>query len=145
MGRGESSPLAVSPETAPDAATIRAIADGLEAYNRRFAPQADWTPRWFVGRDSNGAVQAGLRYVLAYEWAFVHWLWVAEPYRRQGVGSELLCRAEDDARQNACRGVYLDTFSFQAPEFYQRRGYREFGRIDDFPRGHSQIWLAKRF
>ena len=82
--------------------------------------------------------------VLAYEWVFVHWLWVAEPYRRRGVGSALVGEAEDAARRNGCRGVYLDTFTFQAPMFYQKHGYREFGRIDDFPRGHSRIWLKKR-
>jgi len=86
-----------------------------------------------------------MRYVLGYERVEVHWLWVAEAYRGRGVGSELLGRAEEDARRNYCRGVYLDTFTFQAPAFYDKHGYREFGRIDDFPQGHSRIWLAKRF
>ena len=137
-------PLTLLPEAAPDADTIRAIADGLDGYNNLFAPPTDWAPRWFVGRDPDGAVQAGMRYILAYEWAFVNWLWVAEPYRRHGVGSELLGRVEDEARRNGCRGVYLDTFTFQGPKFYPRHGYVEFGRLDDFPQGHARIWLAKR-
>jgi len=83
--------------------------------------------------------------VVAYEWVFVRWLWVAEPFRNKGIGSRLLERAEALARESGCRGVYLDTFTFQAPKFYERHGYREFGRLDDFPSGHSRIWLAKRF
>jgi hypothetical protein len=37
----------------------------------------------------------------------------------------------------------VDTFGFQAPEFYRKLGYREFGRLDDFPAGHSRSWLTK--
>ena len=40
--------------------------------------------------------------------------------------------------------VYLDTFTFQAPAFYEKHGYREFGRLDDAVHGHARIWLAKR-
>ena len=84
-----------------------------------------------------------MNYVIAYEWLFVNWLWVAEAYRKQGVGSRLLMSVEGVARENGCRGLYLDTFTFQAPEFYKRHGFREFGRIDGFPPGHSRIWLLK--
>jgi GNAT superfamily N-acetyltransferase len=136
-------PLTLTPETSPDEATIRAISSGLDGYNARFGPEVDWSPRWIVGRDKAGVVQAGVRYVIAYDWLFVHWLWVADRYRKQGIGSRLLMGAEADAREKGARGAYLDTFTFQGPEFYPRHGYREFGRLPDFPPGHSRIWLAK--
>ncbi len=95
------------------------------------------------GRDELGSVQAGLRGVTDYNWLFVIWLWVAERYRREGVGSRLLSEAEAIARERQCTHCYLDTFSFQAPEFYKRRGYEEFGRLEGFPPGHARIWLSK--
>jgi hypothetical protein len=52
---------------------------------------------------------------------------------------------EGEARERGLRGAYLDTFSFQAPKFYAKLGYREFGRISDFPLGFDRIWLMKRF
>ena len=55
-----------------------------------------------------------------------------------------MSEAEGAARQQGCRGAYLDTATFQAPKFYERLGYREFGRPVDFPPGHSRIWLVKR-
>ncbi len=136
-------PLAIAAEASPDEATVRAIESGLNDYNQARAGDARWSTRWIVGRDLGGALQAGVRYVTAYDWLFAEWLWVAEAYRRRGVGSELLARAEATAREFRCRGAYLDKFTFQAPKFYEKHGYREFGRLDDFPPGHSRIWLAK--
>ena len=46
-------------------------------------------------------------------------------------------------RKRGVRNAYVDTFSFQAPEFYRKLGYREFGRLDDFPTGHRRSWLTK--
>ena len=139
------SPLALTLETEPSPETVRAISDGLDTYNSGFWPGADWSARFLVGRDAVGALQSGVKFITALEWLFVNWLWVAAPYRRTGEGSRLLGEAERQAREIGCRGVYLDTFSFQAPKFYEKQGYREFARITDFPPGHDRIWLMKRF
>jgi GNAT superfamily N-acetyltransferase len=136
-------PLTLASETSPDQTTIRAIASGLDAYNARFAPAAGWSPHWITGRDPSGVVQAGVQFIIALDWLFVHWLWVAEPYRKLGIGSRLLSSAETAAREKRRRAAYLDTFTFQAPKFYQRHGYREFGRLSDFPRGQARIWMSK--
>ena len=139
------SPLSLTRETDPSEETVLAIADGLDAYNAGFSAGADWEPRFLVARDAAGVVQGGVRYLTAFEWLFVNWLWVAEPYRRSGAGSRLMGAVEAEARSTGCRGAYLDTFSFQAPKFYEKLGYREFGRIADFPAGFDRIWFMKRF
>lgn len=36
---------------------------------------------------------------------------------------------EDEALRRGCTGAWLDTFSFQAPDFHRRRGYMMFGAI----------------
>jgi len=136
-------PLKIAPEEAPDEASQMTIAEGLSAHSAGLGLPGDWTPHWIFGREPGGAVQAGVRYLLVFDWLFVHWLWVAEGYRRQGVGSRLLMEAEEAARAKGCHGAYLDTFTFQAPKFYERHGYREFGRLENFPPGHSRIWFAK--
>jgi GNAT superfamily N-acetyltransferase len=143
MERGQMSPLTLAPEESPDAATIRAVESGLSAHSAGLGLRTDWSPQWIVGRDALGAVQAGIRFVLPFDWLSVQWLWVAEPYRSQGIGSRLLTGAESAAREKGCRAAYLDTFSFQAPIFYARHGYSEFGRLNDFPPGHARIWFWK--
>jgi GNAT superfamily N-acetyltransferase len=135
--------LAFAAEAAPDEATVRAIEAGLNTHSASIGLKTDWSPRWIIGRDHAGGVQAGIRFVLAFDWLFVNWLWVADSYRKRGIGSRLMAQAEAAAREKDCRAAYLDTFTFQAPEFYQRLGYREFGRLDDFPPGHARIWFTK--
>jgi ribosomal protein S18 acetylase RimI-like enzyme len=90
-------------------------------------------------------VQGGLLGQTFWSWCSIAVLAVAEPYRRQGIGSRLLAKAEEIARQRGCIGARLDTTSFQAPDFYRRHGYTECGRIDDFPPGHAHHWFMKRF
>jgi GNAT superfamily N-acetyltransferase len=137
-------PLRIAAEPSPDGGAIRAVEAGLNAHSAAFNLAGDWRPQWILGRDPGEAVQAGVRFLTVFDWLFVQWLWVAEAYRGQGVGSALLAGAENAAREKHCRAAYLDTFTFQAPRFYERRGYREFGRLNDFPPGHSRIWFSKR-
>jgi N-acetylglutamate synthase-like GNAT family acetyltransferase len=79
-----------------------------------------------------------------WSWTYVEVLAVAKDCRRTGIGSDLLLRAEAIARERDCSGIYLWTTSFQAPEFYKRHGYSEFGRLDNQPAGHSSHWMMKR-
>ena len=52
--------------------------------------------------------------------------------RHGGLGSALIERAEALARAKDCVGMWLDTYTYQAPDFYPRHGFEEFGRIKDF-------------
>ena len=55
----------------------------------------------------------------------------------------MMTEAEEEARRRGCRAVVLYTISFQAPGFYEKRGYREFGRIACGPPGTSRIFMVK--
>ena len=114
-------------------ATLR----GLRAYNvARIGPHR-WTPLTLVAREGR-RILGGLKGESCWEWMFVRFLWVHEERRGMGLGQRLLRLAEREARRRGCRGVWLNTFDFQAPRFYAKLGYREFGRLRDFPvRGRS--------
>jgi N-acetylglutamate synthase-like GNAT family acetyltransferase len=62
---------------------------------------------------------------------------------RGGWGQFVMQTAEAEARSRGVRNVYLDSFSFQAPTFYAKLGYREFGRLQEFPAGHDRVWMTK--
>lgn len=78
-----------------------------------------------------------------WDWFHLDLMWVKDKLRGRGYGHRLLTAAEEEARRRGARNAYLDTFSFQAPGFYRRRGYRVFGELADFPPGHRRYFLSK--
>lgn len=70
-------------------------------------------------------------------------LGVAEERRRSGLGGALLERVEAAGRADGCTTASVDTFSFQAPDFYPRHGYQVIFRypLDD---GTERIYFSKR-
>ena len=103
----------------------REILAGLRAYNRpHFPVDGDLSLCIF---DSEGKVAAGLIGWRAMGFAHVDVLWVREDLRRSGLGGRLLEQAESLAKKAGAEVLTLDTFSFQAPEFYPRHGYRLMG------------------
>ena len=82
-----------------------------------------------------------------YGWnvLYIDILWVAEQYRKQGLGSILLKSVEQTAKEKGCYLVHLDTFDFQAKEFYEKHGYTLFGTLEDCPKGHCRYYLKKQF
>jgi GNAT superfamily N-acetyltransferase len=135
--------IVLTHEAQPDANTIRTFKQGVDDFNFAAVGPDGYASVWIIGRDRAGSVQAGLYAQAAWTWLFLDWLWVAEAHRGHGVGTRLLLRAEAAARDRGCCGVYLNTFSFQAPAFYERHSYREFGRLQGMPPGHDRIWLGK--
>jgi GNAT superfamily N-acetyltransferase len=116
----------------------------LDDFNVAHAEPAKHVPLWLFARDAAGNVQGGLRGQTYWSWCTIALLAVAKPYRRQGIGSLLLAKAERIAQTRGCVGIRLNTTSFQAPNFYRRHGYSEFGRIEGYPPGRTTLWFMKR-
>jgi GNAT superfamily N-acetyltransferase len=103
----------------------------------------DREPVTLLVQDAEGKTLGGLLGLTFWGWLFIDWLWLDQALRGKGVGAELLTRAEATARERGCTNAYTDTFSFQAPGFWQRNGYVEFGRLDGMPAGHARVWFKK--
>ncbi|MEC0208132.1 GNAT family N-acetyltransferase [Paenibacillus ehimensis] len=78
------------------------------------------------------------------EGIFIEMLWVDEGSRKLGLGSRLLQEIEQAGRRQDVKFIYLDTFSFQAPDFYSKHGFEVFGTLEDFPvQGCKKYFLKK--
>ena len=42
------------------------------------------------------------------------------------------------------KGPSFGTFSFQAPDFYQKLGYTTFAQLENFPPGRSRLFMRKK-
>jgi len=124
------------------AAIIEAIVD--EPAARRGHP-FDPVPLHLKVVDAGGRVAGGLTAHSVQRWLFIKLLGVTEEQRGRGIGQMLLAKAEEIARQRGLVGVYLDTFEFQAPRFYESLGYEECGRLPAHGGAPQRIWFAKTF
>jgi GNAT superfamily N-acetyltransferase len=125
----------------------RLVDDGIVEYNLSkvpFTQKQAFVPINRVIKDLKGNVLAGINSVM-YCWncLYVDILWVKEEARKEGYGSLLLKEAEKIAKENGCHLVHLDTFDFQAKDFYIKHGYELFGTLDDCPIDHKRYYLKK--
>jgi GNAT superfamily N-acetyltransferase len=130
-------------ETEPAYADVKFLLDRLYGYNVERTGRDDGQWLGVFLRDAMDGIVAGLHGWTWGGWLKVNYLWVNLEERRQGRGRHLLLTAEAEARKRGCSHATLNTFSFQAPDFYQKFGYRIVGTIEGLPEGHRQYTLRK--
>lgn len=119
------------------------LAAGINLYDAPIVGASDRSYLTFLVHDDAGALVGGVHGNTDRQWLYISTLWVAEAIRGSGCGRELMARAEATARQRGCTNAYLDTFSYQAPGFYQKCGYAIFAELDQFPPPHRRIFFRK--
>jgi Acetyltransferases len=93
--------------------------------------------------DEKGEMIAGLIGNTHGNWMTVKYLWVSEKLRGQNIGSQILKKAEETAKKRGCKYAFLDTFSFQAPEFYKKYGYKEQFVLEEYPVEGKRYYFTK--
>lgn len=94
--------------------------------------------------DDNGKIIAGcVAKMYCWNVAYIDTLWVNETYRGKGFGARLLVEVENTAKEKGCYLIHLDTFDFQAKEFYEKHGYEVFGVLENCPAKHFRYYLKK--
>ena len=96
------------------------IGDLIRAYNRSKREEAESEPLNLYLEDEKGNLMAGLVAETFGNWLEIEYLFVREELRGQGIGSKLLQRAENEAKKRNCRFSFVNTYQFQAPDFYIR-------------------------
>jgi len=127
----------------PEESAWGIIGRGVGTFNKQQAGENDFQRLCYVLNSPEKEIMGGVLAELYWKWLFIDLLWVKEELRGQGYGHELLTKVETEARNRGARNAYLDTFSFQAPEFYAKHGYHQFGELQDFPKGHQRLFLTK--
>ena len=131
-------------ETRADPVLCKNLTDGLQAFNASHLPQeVEAQPLQIYAKTASGDLVGGIVAKTIWEWLEISVLWVEDSLRGHGLGSELLRRAETEAIQRGCRYARLSTWDFQALDFYQRHAYISYGRLDDYPEGHTVHYLRR--
>ena len=109
------------------------IGDLIRSYNRSKREAAESEPLNIYVEDDRGELMAGLVAETFGNWLEIEYLFVKEDLRGQGIGSQLLQRAESEAKKRNCCYAFVNTYQFQAPAFYQKHGYQEVFTLKDYP------------
>ncbi len=120
------------------------IGGGIQDYNSQQAGDDKAQSLCFVLRAPDQEIVGGVIGATYWDWLHIDLMWVREGLRGRGYGHRLLTAAEDEGRRRGAKNAFLDTFSFQAPDFYRRYGYTVFGELEDFPSGHRRYFLRKQ-
>lgn len=120
------------------------IGAALLAHNIAVNGPTGVMPLCVLLRDRDGTVLGGLIGRTSWSWLFVELLHLPARLRGQGLGRQILERAEAEALRRGCHGVWLDTFSGDAAAFYRANGYRLFGALPEYPSGHRRRFFAKQ-
>ena len=132
-------------EENPAAEELQILGEGITQHMLSKVERGDRKQLTFFVRDEMGLIVGGVHgNYYNFGWLYISALWVSERVRGCGYGSRLMNQMEAEAVKNGCVSTYLDTFSFQAPDFYKKLGYTVFGELEDFPVGHSRFFLRKR-
>ena len=130
-------------ETDPTVEDVRFLEDRLYEYGveQTGVDDGQWLAMFL--RDDHQTIYAGLK---GWTWCgscYIQTVWVHHTLRGQGIGTQLLQAAEQEARRRGCQQMILTSYSFQAPGFYQRLGFEVFAVLDEHPRGHRDYYLHK--
>jgi GNAT superfamily N-acetyltransferase len=122
----------------------RELWNGLIKYNRQQAGALRYKRVVLSVRGDKGRLLGGLILQSYWKESYVELLWLSTQARRGGYGSKLLQEAERRARRRGSRLIHLNTYSFQAPGFYEKQGYQRFGGMAGSPQGASRHFYVKR-
>ena len=112
----------------------------LQQHNSRFL--TDFS-EWCFCMEEHGQILAGIYAVRELDCVTIEYLYVEEKHRGRGYGSQLLERIEQQARAAGAKRIFLNTFSFQAPAFYENHGYREVFTLEDYPYTEKRHYYTK--
>jgi len=119
------------------------VGGGLHHYNIQQAGPDQGKSLCFVLLGPEQQVLGGVIGETHWGWLYISLMFVKEELRGYGYGHQLINLAEEEARRRGATHAYLDTFSFQAPEFYIKHGYQVFGELPDFPTGQTRYYFKK--
>ena len=123
---------------------IDEIYEMLKSYNLSNREASENIPLGVYYEDESERKLAGLTGETFGNWLCINYLFVAENLRNKGIGTKIVLSAENEARKRNCKYVFVDTFSFQAPKFYEKLGYKEVFSLNEYPYTGKRHYYIKK-
>ena len=122
---------------------IHELYEMLKEYNLSNREKSENVPIGIFLEDENKKKLAGVTGETFGNWLCIHYFFVNENMRGQGIGRSILEAAEGEAKKRGCKYAFVDTFSFQAPDFYIKLGYKEVFTLEEYPYTGKRHYYTK--
>lgn len=119
------------------------IGNNLDDYNRQKAGDMEFQRLCYALYSPEKQIVGGVLGEVYWDWLHLDLMWLKEEVRGHGYGHRLLVAIEEEAKKRGVKNIFLDTFSFQAPDFYRQHGYHLFGDLAGFPGEHHRFFFTK--
>ena len=119
------------------------LANLIRAYNRSNREPSQSESLNIYIEDDHGNLIAGIVAETFGYWLEIEYLYVRDDVRRQGLGSKILKMAELESFNRGCKYSFVNTFHFQAPEFYEKHGYKEVFVLKEYPYTGERYYYTK--
>src|SRR5262245_13227501 len=122
---------------------IDTIEDRIYAHNSNAIGRHDGRGLGFVIRDEVGqliGVAAGFTWSGTCE---LKQMWIDEAYRGRGYTRALLNAVIAEASSRGARRIWVASYNFQAPDFYEKAGFKRMAEFEGWPEGHINVVLCK--
>ncbi|EPD51006.1 hypothetical protein HMPREF1210_02197 [Paenisporosarcina sp. HGH0030] len=120
------------------------VRESLINYNKKQVAYTEEEKINIIIKDDNHNILGGILGNIDWKCFHIEILWIDDVLRGQGQGKELMKEAEKVAIEKGCNLIRLETYSFQAPDFYKKLGYEVLGKLENYPEGFDHYYLFKR-
>jgi len=119
------------------------LANLIRSYNRSNREPSKSEPLNIYLEDEQSNLKEGMVAETFGNWLEIEYLYVSDDLRGQGIGSKILKMAERESKERGCKYSFVDTFNFQAPEFYEKHGYKEVFALKEYPYTGERYYYTK--
>ncbi|NEU04285.1 GNAT family N-acetyltransferase [Clostridium senegalense] len=128
----------------PKEQDVDIVLNNLIKYNISHIEEKEVKPLAIFVNDENENKIGGIIAETHGNWLEISSLWVDEKVRYKKIGSKLLKNVEAEAIIRGCKYSFLDTFSFQARDFYLKLGYKEVFTLENYPITSKRHYFIKQ-
>ncbi len=95
--------------------------------------------------DQSGEFVGGLSAWTTLQNLIFDYIWIEKRFRGKGLGRRLMLEMGKIARENGCIASQAYCFSFQAPGFFEKMGYKILGISNGYPSPVTELYLIKKY
>lgn len=125
----------------PKAEDDKFIRDGIVHFNSQIIKEK--ATHFSIFAKTNNNIIGGALIWEHSDALYIDVLWCNENSRKRGVGKKILTMLDEVATDKGLTKLFVDTYSFQAQEFYMKHGFYSIGIIPDYLLGYDRIFMRK--